>query len=319
MLLPQPLRADVHARLDPAVRMAIVTVAEAVGNCRRERNRAVQRALREFSACATLASQDVAPVLACLAYSRQAQVDAVVALWDVVLDKENLAPLLPALGAGAVHTLMARLGAYNFVRCVRWPFGCHFAFALKEDDDQAAAAKQLCANANTVQPLWGAAFADVKLRQELHEHARQQTLSPTRRAAAPAGNSNAAAPENLADLVPATMGKRTAVSRTERRPEVDTSPEEAAKANFRRYMRALWDLEEPPGVVFDNIMVDGEPLLGRAKIQLQHLWADIAGHASHIELDFVPYAPCGHVPCLHLVLDMCKGSCAPRLHAQLCK
>ena len=285
------------ALLDPAVRTAILDVAELTSKARRARDNAVVRALRQFAACCTLSSSDVAQVLGCLSYSHNAQIAALIVLWGAVTDKANLALLMPALGNRAVHALMQRLGFFNFMRCVRWPFGCHFAFDLANDADQAAAARQLCANANTVQPLWGDAFADVKLQRSLADHAKQQTQALASRQAVKAQQAAAkagtvAAPESLADLVPSeTIQKRSSRRAAAASGTVSAaqSSEDEAKTNFRRYMRALWDLEEPSAVVFENITVDGEPLVGRAKIHLQHLWADVSGHYQHLELDFVPY------------------------------
>ena len=48
-------------------------------------------------------------------------------------------------------------------------------------------------------------------------------------------------------------------------------------------------------------MVDGQPLVGRSKVQLQYLWADIAGHAEHVSMEFVPCAPCAW---LHPMCDL---------------
>lgn len=53
-------------------------------------------------------------------------------------------------------------------------------------------------------------------------------------------------------------------------------------------LAALTALEDPEEVVLSNILVDGAPLVGRARLQLQFLWRDIAGRCCTLQADYMP-------------------------------
>lgn len=56
-------------------------------------------------------------------------------------------------------------------------------------------------------------------------------------------------------------------------------------------LAALAALEPLDDVVLNNIHVDGAPLVGRARLQLQFLWRDIAGRCCTLQVDYMPCAP----------------------------
>lgn len=301
-LLPMPWREQVLKSLAPKVWLNISDVATQVAKARQLRQAGVQRTCRAFAACHTLTSQQACLVLACLQYSREAQVDAVVALWGRIVDKANLAQALVQLGALALHALQSRLGCFNFLRHVQSPFGARFRFDIAQDADQAAAARQLCQSAAAVQAIWQEAHLEVKLeRQQLQHTVNAYTETLRRRNRHLQDGSLPAKPESLAELLAAqeALRKQLAKMRPDVRPQragghagdsIASMTKQEVQHHFARYFRALWDLQEPPAVVLQNIRVDGQPLVGRATVQLQHLWADVAGHARVLELELVPCA-----------------------------
>lgn len=299
-LLPVPQRKQVLALLQPKARLNISDVASQVAEARQHRQAAVQRACRTFAACHALSSQHAALVLACLSYSKEAQVDAVIALWGRVVDKPNLAPKLVQLGDAALQALQSRLGCFNLARHLHSPFGARFRFDIASNADHAAAARQLCQNAAALQAVWGEAHLDVKLERQALEHAAKAYAETLRRRQT---HDVAAPPETMAELLATQEALRR--HRAKLRPDIFAQPASAGaggvlaltsasmaqpelKRHFARYFRALWELQEPPAVVLQRIHIDGAPLVGRANVELQHLWADIGERAATLELEFVP-------------------------------
>ena len=261
-LLPSELRSKVLDHLHPSVLSAVRAVGDRMSELRRRRDAALTQGLHAIAAKHMLSSAHVTSILACLKYSVAAQIEALVVLWTAIVDHRNLAPLLPALGAAGVHDLQHRLGFENVVRKVHWMFGCHFRFDLHGSPDLVAAARQLCANAAQVQPVWAAAVADARAaRSRKQRQSRSGAISG-------AQSLDAAVAENGARHATSDIGSRESIARA---------------------LRALQGLEEPAPAVLQNILVDGEPLVGRAQIHLQHLWADVvAAQATTLEMDFVP-------------------------------
>jgi hypothetical protein len=77
------------------------------------------------------------------------------------------------------------------------------------------------------------------------------------------------------------------------------------KEGIKKVLRALWSLEEPPAAVLQNILVDGEPLVGRAQVHLQHLWTDVGTRACTLHVDFIECAALGWLQCLVHDLSIC--------------
>ena len=300
--MPVALRGQVWQLLQPQMRLNICDVASQVAEARKQRQAALHRACRAFAACHTLTSHNAALVLGCLQYSQEAQVDAIVSLWCRVNDKANLAHVLVQLGDPALQALQSRLGCFNFLRHIGTPFGARLRFDIERNADHAAAAQQLCQSAAALQAVWQEAHLAVKLERKKLEHAVKACTETVRRRSCQALNMSVPArPETLAELLAAQEALQMQSARL--RPDVpehyadrhrpaglaDMSKAEL-KQHFVRYFRALWDLQELPAVVLQNVCTDGKPLVGRATLQLQHLWADVAGHASILEVDCVPYA-----------------------------
>lgn len=67
-----------------------------------------------------------------------------------------------------------------------------------------------------------------------------------------------------------------------------------ARVEYRALKPGLMQLcsvEEPQEMVLGNILVDAKPHIGRARLQLQYLWPDIAGRCTTVQVDYMPCAP----------------------------
>lgn len=79
-------------------------------------------------------------------------------------------------------------------------------------------------------------------------------------------------------------------------------------------LAALAALEPLDDVVLNNIHVDGAPLVGRARLQLQFLWRDIAGRCCTLQVDYMPCAsasPPPSRPCCSVLPDRWPESPPP--------
>ena len=53
-------------------------------------------------------------------------------------------------------------------------------------------------------------------------------------------------------------------------------------------MLQLCTLEALQETVLGNVLIDSKPHIGRARLQLQYLWTDIAGRCSTVQVDYMP-------------------------------
>lgn len=252
MLLAEPYRAAVLLKLSPTVRSGIQTAAASLTAERRARDAAVLQTLRRVASARFLTCADAAAVVRQLAGSPRNQIEAVVALWNALADRSNAACIVRLLSAQQLRVLMRRLGHYAVVKDLAMPNGCRFSLNVKGDPDQALAAKTLCKQAADAQRVWGEAIAQ-------HKAERGFVAQPT------IGNKVGRLP------VARGAGKKGAASNAEDAQRV----QEVAK--LKAALARLPAFVDMPLTVLRNVAVDGEPFVGRANVEPQHLWADVSG------------------------------------------
>nr|CAG9553000.1 UM005_0337.1 [Ulva compressa] len=267
-MLPEALRQEVRGALAGQVLHCCDAAGDHISRARRRRDHDVRASLAAVASGFTFTTAQASCILACLSYSSRNQVDALVILWGRLADRAAMGAVLPTLQPQQLDALLARLGHLHVLSSVDPPFGCRLRFEIIGNPEQEAAAKLLCKSATEAQQVWRHLVLEAKMRANAAAQA----------AAAEAARSHAGGAKP-------TVGDRRVATRAAEEAEVAQPPAWRALHPGLAVLTALEEVEE---VVLSNIVVDGAPLVGRARLQLQHLWRDIAGRCCTLQVDYMP-------------------------------